>query len=50
MVALLALLNIGGVIVIVFNLGRGDGGIWGTLAWLLFLDAVGFWLLRQMRE
>lgn len=50
MVALLVLLNIGGVIGVMLSLGRGDWGGLGTLAWVLGLDLAGFWLLRQLRE
>lgn len=49
-VAMLVLLNIGGAIGVIFSLGRGDLGGFGTLATVLGLDLLGFWLLRQMRE
>ena len=50
MVALLVLLNVGGVIGVMLSLGRGDWTGLGTLAWVLGLDVAGFWLLRQLRE
>ncbi|GAA4017147.1 hypothetical protein GCM10022631_32180 [Deinococcus rubellus] len=50
MVALLVLLNVGGVIVVMLSLGRGDWRGLGTLAWVLGLDLAGFWLLRQLRK
>ncbi|WP_185974645.1 hypothetical protein [Deinococcus detaillensis] len=50
MVAMLVLLNIGGAIGVILSLGRGDLSGLGTLATVLGLDILGFWLLRQMRE
>ena len=47
---MLVLLNIGGAIGVILSLGRGDLSGLGTLATVLGLDILGFWLLRQMRE
>lgn len=50
LIVLLVLLNIGGVISLGLTLGRGDLSGLSSLAWLLGLDGLGFWLLRQLRE
>ncbi|GBF04373.1 hypothetical protein DAERI_010545 [Deinococcus aerius] len=48
---LLALLNLGGLASVFLHLGRGE---WrpalGSLAVVVLLDVVGFWLLRELRE
>ncbi|WP_216317733.1 hypothetical protein [Deinococcus aestuarii] len=48
---LIVLLNLGGVASIVLELGHGER--WpalNALVLLLVLDALGFWLLRRLRE
>ena len=51
LVTLLALLNVGGLIALVLQFGRGEWlpGL-GSLAMVVLLDGVGFWLLRELRE
>ena len=50
LIAMLALFNVGAVISLVFALGRADGNVLSTLAWMLGINVFGFWLLRQLRE
>ena len=51
LVLLLVLLNLGGLISVVFQFGRGEWlpGL-GSLAVLTMLDLFGFWILREVRE
>ncbi|GAA5514828.1 hypothetical protein Dcar01_03589 [Deinococcus carri] len=51
LVTLLVLLNLGGLASILFQFGRGEWlpGL-GSLVLAALLDAVGFWLLRELRE
>lgn len=51
LVILLVLLNVGGLSALVFQFGRGEWlpGL-GSLATVALLDALGFWLLRELRE
>ncbi|MBB5233029.1 hypothetical protein [Deinococcus budaensis] len=51
LVTLLVLLNVGGLTALVFQFGRGEWlpGL-GSLAMVALLDALGFWLLREVRE
>ncbi|GAA5532456.1 hypothetical protein [Deinococcus aluminii] len=50
LIALLALLNLGGLASSLLQLGRGEWlpGL-GSLALVALFDAVGFWLLRELR-
>lgn len=43
--------NVGGVLSLVLQFGRGEwiAGL-GTLLFLALLDVMGFWLLRGLRE
>ena len=50
LIAMLALFNVGAVISLIFSLGRGTGNTLSTLAWLVAVDAFGFWLLRRLRD
>ncbi|WP_293912131.1 hypothetical protein [Deinococcus sp.] len=50
LIAMLALFNVGAVISLIFALGHGDWHGLSTLAWMLGIDAFGFWLLRQLRD
>lgn len=51
LVALLALLNLGGLASVWLQFGRGE---WlaslGSLTMMALLDVLGFWLLRELRE
>ncbi|EYB69440.1 hypothetical protein DEIPH_ctg006orf0004 [Deinococcus phoenicis] len=51
LVTLLVLLNLGGLASILLQFGHGDWlpGL-GSLALVVLLDALGFWLLRELRE
>lgn len=51
LVLLLVLLNLGGLVSVLFQFGRGEWlpGL-GSLAMLALLDALGFWILRELRE
>ena len=51
LVLLLVLLNLGGLgsIILAFGQGEATTGL-GNLLMLAALDALGFWLLRQLRE
>lgn len=51
LIMMLALLNVGGLISLVLDLGAGHWGrVLSSLALLISLDLLGFWLLRGMRE
>lgn len=51
LIMMLALLNFGGLISLVLDLGAGHWGrVLSSLALLISLDLLGFWLLRGMRE
>lgn len=50
-IILIVLLNIGGVINIVFAVGKSEWlELFKTLVWVIGLNAVGFWLLRGLRD
>ena len=51
LVLLLVLLNLGGLVSVVFQFGRGESlpGL-GSLILLIVLDLFGFWILRELRE
>ncbi|UQN05984.1 hypothetical protein [Deinococcus sp. QL22] len=51
LLVLLISLNLGGLFSIIMQFGRGE--IWaalGSLAFVLALNALGFWILRELRE
>ncbi|WP_168733499.1 hypothetical protein [Deinococcus sp. Arct2-2] len=51
LLVLLVSLNLGGLFSIIMQFGRGE--IWAALGSVLFvlgLNALGFWILREMRE
>jgi hypothetical protein len=51
LVVLLISLNLGGLFSIIMQFGRGE--LWaalGSLVFVLALNALGFWILREMRE
>ncbi|MFB9992255.1 hypothetical protein ACFFLM_09805 [Deinococcus oregonensis] len=51
LVVLLVSLNLGGLFSIIMQFGRGE--IWaalGSLGFVLGLNALGFWILRELRE
>lgn len=51
LLVLLISLNLGGLFSIIMQFGRGE--IWaalGSLVFVLGLNALGFWILREMRE
>lgn len=51
LLVLLALLNVGGLMALVLQLGRGEwAAALGTLAFVLLFDLLGAWLLREARE
>ena len=50
LIALMVLLNLGGGITIVVNIGQGDARWLTDLLIVIVLDVVGFTLLRSMRE
>jgi hypothetical protein len=51
LITLLVLLNLGGLASVFLQFGRGEWlpGL-GSLALLVLLNGVGFWLLRELRE
>lgn len=51
LITLMVLLNFGGLASVFLQFGRGEWlpGL-GSLALVIALDAVGFWLLRELRE
>jgi hypothetical protein len=50
LIVLIALLNVGGVVSIVWSIGQGSGRWIGDLVVVAVLDVIGFSLLRVMRE
>ena len=50
LIFLLVLLNIGGLVSLVLDLGRGQwAGLW-KLGAVVGLDVLGFWLVRRLRQ
>lgn len=50
LVTLLVLFNMGGLLALVLQLGRGEHrAALGSLAFLVVFDLLGVWLLRQAR-
>ncbi|SMB92977.1 hypothetical protein [Deinococcus hopiensis] len=51
LVLLLVLLNLGGLVSVTFQFGQGHWGPGlGSLALMILLDLLGFWILRELRE
>ncbi|PYE56475.1 hypothetical protein [Deinococcus yavapaiensis] len=50
LIALVVLLNVGGIITVVINVGQGHPRWLTDLLIVIVLDIVGFTLLRSMRE
>lgn len=50
LVVLLILLNLGGAVSIIFNIGQGHWRWVGDLAFVVVMDVVGVGLLRALRE
>jgi hypothetical protein len=51
LVLMLAVLNVGGLISLILDLGAGHWGrVLSSLTLLVALNLLGFWLLRSMRE
>ena len=48
--ALLVLLNIGGIVTVMFDVAAGNGRWFASLVAVLLLDVIGFYLLRLARE
>lgn len=51
LITLMVLLNLGGLASVLLEFGRGEwrAGL-GSLALVAALNALGFWLLRELRE
>lgn len=50
MIVLMVLLNLGGIVTVVFNIGQGHLRWLADLITLVVLDAIGFYLLRVARS
>ncbi|GGQ98192.1 hypothetical protein [Deinococcus ruber] len=51
LIAMMVLMNVGGPASLIFSLRQQNwGAAFNTLALLVLLDVLGFWLLNSMRE
>ena len=51
LVLMLITTNVGGAFALIMQAGRGEWvGAFSTLLFMVSLDGVGFWLLRELRD
>lgn len=51
LILMLISINLGGMFALIMQAGRGEwAGALSTLLFMISLDGVGFWLLRELRD